>query len=155
MFEDYANRLALYANQLLSNPFQLLVLIYFFYTLWQRFQPIPEEPGGPSKIKDLSEWNVIQKENNDKMIIVDYFATWCGPCRSSAPLYHKLSNEPEYENVIFLKCDVDAAADVAQAHQITSMPTFKIYYPGGRVTSLSGYNESKIRAAIDEGKKGN
>ncbi|KAI0240864.1 Thioredoxin-2 [Lamellibrachia satsuma] len=58
----------------------------------------------------------------DKAIIIDFFATWCGPCQVIAPAFESLSLK--YTNIITLKVDVDEADDVATEYQITTLPTF-------------------------------
>lgn len=112
-------------------------------------QPFPDENEGPKCVKDISEWNALLKNAGDKVVVCDFYATWCPPCKSAAPLYNKLSEEPQYvEGVIFRKCNVDVARSVAQACQVSSMPTFKVFKNGVEVNTVSGYNESQLRSFI-------
>jgi thioredoxin 1 len=75
-------------------------------------------------------------------IIVDFSATWCGPCRMIGPEFVKLSNE--YENVVFLKVDVDQVESVAASCGISAMPTFQVFKDGNKVDELVGASKEKL-----------
>ena len=55
-------------------------------------------------------------------VVIDFFATWCGPCKRIAPMYEQLAQQ--FPSITFLKCDVDEAEDVASHYSIESLPTF-------------------------------
>ena len=79
-------------------------------------------------------------------VVVDFTATWCGPCQRIAPIFTKLAEEmPE---VCFVKVDVDENEEVAQECGVESMPTFQFYKSGLKVHEFSGASEDKIRGAI-------
>uniref|UniRef100_A0A3Q3E5M3 Thioredoxin-like n=1 Tax=Labrus bergylta TaxID=56723 RepID=A0A3Q3E5M3_9LABR len=59
----------------------------------------------------------ILKEAGDKLVVVDFTATWCGPCKRIGPKFVEESKKPENQNVIFLKVDVDEA-------QVKALPSF-------------------------------
>ncbi|KAL2822703.1 thioredoxin-like protein [Aspergillus cavernicola] len=61
-------------------------------------------------------------------VVVDFFATWCGPCKAIAPVVGKLSET--YTDVRFIQVDVDKAKSIAQEHQVRAMPTFVLYKDG-------------------------
>ena len=73
-------------------------------------------------------------EAGGKLVVVDFFATWCGPCKAIAPFIADL--EPQMENVVFLKVDVDEAEDAAVEYDISAMPTFKFIKNGVAVRRL-------------------
>ncbi|KAI9354365.1 cytosolic thioredoxin Trx1 [Zopfochytrium polystomum] len=62
------------------------------------------------------------------LVVVDFSATWCGPCKMVAPLYEELSKK--YPDATFLKVDVDDYPDITEAAGVTAMPTF-VFYKGG------------------------
>lgn len=92
-------------------------------------------------ITTLAEYVAITKKANAK-VVVDFFATWCGPCVKIAPVYSDIATaNPEVE---FYKVDVDASPEIAEAEKISSMPTFKFYNNGVVIATISGANEQKI-----------
>ncbi|XP_054005072.1 thioredoxin-2 [Hylaeus anthracinus] len=82
----------------------------------------------------------------DKLIVIDFYATWCGPCKMIAPKIEELSKE--MPDVVFLKVDVDECEDVAEKYKITSMPTFILLKNGKQVESFSGANYEKLKSTI-------
>jgi thioredoxin 1 len=67
-------------------------------------------------ISDLAE--IPQKG----AVVIDFFATWCGPCKKIAPVFEKLAEV--YPSISFLKVDVDESGDLAEMYEIQAMPTF-------------------------------
>eukprot|EP00993_Chasmostoma_nieuportense_P006444 NODE_7072_length_469_cov_67.169591_g6906_i0.p2 GENE.NODE_7072_length_469_cov_67.169591_g6906_i0~~NODE_7072_length_469_cov_67.169591_g6906_i0.p2 ORF type:complete len:104 (+),score=34.06 NODE_7072_length_469_cov_67.169591_g6906_i0:63-374(+) len=78
--------------------------------------------------------------------VVDFFATWCGPCKAIAPKLEEMSNE--MTNVKFLKVDVDEMEELAQKVGISCMPTFKIYKNNAVVDTLEGANVEALKTKI-------
>jgi len=102
------------------------------------------------EIKNLEEWNELLKSEH-KLIVADFHAQWCGPCKMIAPKVLKMAEE--MTNVLFCKVDVDEAEDVSEQEHISSMPTFLIFYGGKRVGEVIGASEAKLRAEIDKCKE--
>lgn len=80
------------------------------------------------------------------LTVVDFFATWCGPCKAIAPKIVEYSQE--YEQVHFYKVDVDELPDVAQEMGVSAMPTFMLFKAGNKVAEIVGANSKAIEAAI-------
>lgn len=70
------------------------------------------------------------------VVFVDFFATWCGPCKMTAPIIDQLSEE--FNNVTFYKVDVDENSDLASQYSIFSIPTFVIFKDGQMAAQFSG-----------------
>ncbi|XP_011425198.2 thioredoxin-like protein 1 [Crassostrea angulata] len=91
-----------------------------------------------------------------KLVVVDYYATWCGPCRRIAPVYGELSLK--YPNVVFLKVDVDQCQETAQSQGVTAMPTFIFYKNKVKVDEMKGADaaalEEKIKRLMGDGEEG-
>ncbi|MBO1764817.1 thioredoxin [Escherichia coli] len=85
---------------------------------------------------------------NDKetLMVLDCFATWCGPCKVIAPQVVKLSEK--YPNARFFKLDVDEVPDVAQELGIRAMPTFLLFKGGDKISEVVGANPKALEAAI-------
>jgi len=82
----------------------------------------------------------------NSVVVVDFYATWCGPCKRIAPAVEQMSEK--YQNVIFIKVDVDELEDVAKAEAITAMPTFRVYKGGKSIDELVGASTDKLEAMI-------
>ncbi len=85
------------------------------------------------------------------VVVVDFFATWCGPCKMLAPVIDELSGE--LDNVNFVKVDIDQSMDLAQKFRIVSVPTLKVFKNGEEVDTLMGFMpkevlKSKVEAHI-------
>lgn len=135
---------------LIAHPVYVIIALFFGNVVYQRMKPFPEdEEGGPEKIKDIDMWNSLLKTDN--ILVVDFYATWCPPCRSAAPVYCKMSKEEAYQGKIqFLKCDVDKASDVSSACGIRAMPTFKVFQHGKEIAVIQGWSESKLRSTLSD-----
>jgi thioredoxin len=68
----------------------------------------------------------------NQYVVIDFSATWCGPCKRISPIYDKLSTE--HTRWIFTKVDVDLVPDAAEHYQVSGMPTF-IFVKDGQVVS--------------------
>ena len=74
--------------------------------------------------------------NSDKPVLVDFFATWCGPCRALAPILEDFAASQDAVKVV--KVDVDQAPDVAQAFGVMSIPTLYMIKDGKPVAKSVG-----------------
>ncbi|XP_078488240.1 thioredoxin-2 [Ciona intestinalis] len=94
-------------------------------------------------IGDLDEFNRALADAGNKLVLVDFHAVWCGPCKMIAPAVKELANA-HADKLVVLKVDVDEAADVAEKAEISAMPTF-IFYKGGKpVATFKGANKEKL-----------
>ena len=87
-------------------------------------------------------------EENQGVVVVDFFATWCGPCKMLAPVFEELSGE--MNDVNFFKVDVDQALDIARKYAITTVPTMLIFKDGEVVDKMIGFlPKEHIKAKIE------
>ena len=78
----------------------------------------------PTNINTEKEWTDILA-NSDKLIIVDFHAAWCGPCKAMSPVLDDV--EKDFPTVEFLKVDVDKVPSVAQKYFIKSIPVLLLF----------------------------
>ncbi|XP_050450049.1 thioredoxin-2-like isoform X1 [Cataglyphis hispanica] len=90
------------------------------------------------------------KEAGTSLVVIDFFAVWCGPCKMIGPLIEELSKE--MQDVIFLKVDVDECEDIAAEYEITSMPTFIFIKEGKVLETFSGANYDKLKNTVEKHK---
>jgi thioredoxin 1 len=99
-----------------------------------------------TNITSISQLNEILAKSNDKLTVIDFHATWCGPCHAIAPVFKSLSKQ--YKNANFLKCDTGAASDVAQLYRITAMPTFIFLKGKTKVDQVRGASKSELQNTV-------
>lgn len=88
--------------------------------------------------------------NSDKVVLVDFWATWCGPCRMMSPVVDELA-KVNAGKVTVAKADVDECEEIAIKLGIVSVPTLKLFVDGKEVESFSGVRpQSKIQEIIDK-----
>lgn len=89
-------------------------------------------------IKHIHDKNEFLKEisDNDK-VLVDFFATWCGPCQMLTPVVEKVSKD--HPELLVIKVDVDQAPELAAMYTIFSVPTLQYFENGKLVRQEAGY----------------
>ena len=83
-----------------------------------------------------------------KAVVVDFTATWCGPCQRIAPLFAQLASE--FPQADFIKVDVDENQETAAACQVSAMPTFKVFRDKKEVGMIRGADPNGLRALIQQ-----
>lgn len=86
--------------------------------------------------------------SSDKLIVLDCFATWCGPCKVIAPEVVKFSEEFQ-DKAEFYKVDVDQVPDLAQELNVRAMPTFMLFKNGEKVGEVVGADKRALRNKIE------
>ncbi|MPM37574.1 Thioredoxin [bioreactor metagenome] len=87
---------------------------------------------------------------NEGLVVVDFFATWCGPCKMLAPVFEELSSEMD-GNATFLKVDVDQCGDIAREYSISTIPTMIIFKNGEKQETMVGFlPKESIKSNIEK-----
>jgi thioredoxin 1 len=85
-------------------------------------------------------------QRTQKLVVIDFHAVWCGPCRGMAGHVAELANN--YSGVSFYKLDVDNFPSIAAKHDIRSMPTFVLCWNGEAVQTVVGADRKGLEAAL-------
>lgn len=98
----------------------------------------------------VTDQNFDQTINTNKTVLIDFWATWCGPCRALAPTIVELATE--YSGKVLIgKLDVDANPETAEKFQVFSIPTMVLFKDGKEVDRLVGLcPKSKIADALSK-----
>lgn len=86
---------------------------------------------------------------SDKTVIIDFWASWCNPCRMLAPIFEAAANEAE--NVKFCKVNVDEQPELAQRFEIMSIPTMIVFKNGAIAKkSVGGMSKDQILKLVED-----
>ncbi|KAH8404534.1 hypothetical protein KR222_011669, partial [Zaprionus bogoriensis] len=107
------------------------------------------------KLKGKKVITVESKEDFDKMVaeagnkhvLVEFFATWCGPCALIGPHLEQMANEYE-DCLLILKVDVDDQTELAEQYDISSMPSFLIIKNKVTLEQFVGSNTEKVQTTL-------
>ncbi len=77
-------------------------------------------------------------DNIEGIAVVDFFATWCGPCKMLAPVFQEVGNELEGK-AKFYKVDIDQSLDIARKFNVSTVPTVIIFKNGEAIERLVGF----------------
>lgn len=87
-------------------------------------------------VKTLTEANFDETINRPGIVLVDFWAEWCGPCKQFAPIFEDSSTE--HLDILYGKVDTESETNLAQAAEITAIPTLMIFRDGVLVFSQPG-----------------
>lgn len=96
----------------------------------------------------LKEENKFDELIKKPLVIVDFYATWCGPCQLLSPILEEV--EKEIDNLEIIKIDVDEFPNIARRYGIMSIPTVIVYKNGKQTKTSLGYiSKDEIKKLID------
>lgn len=99
------------------------------------------------KIVNTQEFNELM---NEEAVLVDFFATWCGPCKMLSPVLEGVAQKME-DKVKIVKVDVDQSPDLAAKFGVMSVPTMIMFKNGRQVDAFAGYMpEANLIANIEK-----
>ena len=100
-------------------------------------------------MQNITEKDYKSAITQEKYVLVDFWAAWCGPCKMLAPVFEKVAVEFS-QKVFFAKVDVDAEQQLAEMNQIYSIPTLVLFKDGIEIARKSGYmSEAELKNFIN------
>jgi thioredoxin 1 len=85
---------------------------------------------------ELTSENFNQEMQNNDLVLVDFWAEWCGPCKSMHPIFTRMAKK--YKSVRFARVNVDNAQDIAMKYGVQSIPTFIMFKNGEIANTMVG-----------------
>jgi thioredoxin 1 len=104
------------------------------------------------KYMEINNTNFKQEvEDYNGVVLVDFFAEWCGPCKMMLPVIAKVEEKyKDKEGVKVLKVDIDQAKEVAEKYNIMGVPTFMVFKGGNNVEEVSGVQSEEALIQLVE-----
>ncbi|EML9212432.1 thioredoxin [Clostridioides difficile] len=100
-----------------------------------------------AKVINTSEFR-SSVEGSKGVVVVDFFATWCGPCNMLGPVFAELGEEMK-DKARFVKVDIDESLEIAQQFNVSTVPTMIIFKDGKPVETLIGFMpKNKIETQV-------
>ena len=98
------------------------------------------------EIESTEEFEEILNGSIGKLVVIDFHASWCGPCKQIGPQFAKM--EKDFPDAVFAKVDVDEQEEIAEQYEVEAMPTFKLFRDGVVVGEMTGASGDKLRETI-------
>ncbi|MFC4652168.1 thioredoxin [Lactococcus nasutitermitis] len=93
----------------------------------------------------------FEEETKDGVVLIDFWATWCGPCRMQAPILEQLADEYDESELKIVKMDVDENPATPQNFGIMSIPTLMFKKDGEVVKQIVGvHTKAQLKAILEE-----
>lgn len=83
-----------------------------------------------------------------KLIVIDFYAVWCGPCKRIGPVFEEMASK--YEQAVFVKADVEKCQETATLQGITCLPTFVFFKNGRKLDEIQGADANKLEEKIKQ-----
>ena len=97
------------------------------------------------EINDLKKFQELLN-SEVRPVMVDFYAPWCGPCKTISPFLEELSET--HPDVFFVKVNIDEAEDIANEYSVAAMPTFMLFKKGNVVMINTGANKPMITMMV-------
>ena len=119
-----------------------------FFTLMINFLYNKKEFFIMKTVTSLLEFNNLLKESGQKPVVVDFHASWCGPCKMIAPMFESLDRN--YNSaIVFVKVDVDEANDIAEKYNVSALPTFMVFWDMKPTKTVTGANTKVLERLVE------
>ncbi|KAI0147668.1 DUF1000-domain-containing protein [Xylariaceae sp. FL1272] len=105
----------------------------------------------PIEIESVAQFSALLRDN--KLVVADFYANWCGPCKQIAPVYEQLSqsiSKPKLITFVKVNTEADGAKDLAQEYAVSALPTFILFRDGELVEKVRGANVPGLTSLIQK-----
>ena len=100
-------------------------------------------------VEEITTATIDDVVKGDTPVLVDFWATWCGPCRALSPIIDELSDE--IDGIEFYKCNVDENQELAMRFGIMSIPTIMVFKAGEPIfNSVGAAPKGKLKAELEK-----
>lgn len=104
--------------------------------------------GGIIAVENDTMFAQEMEKAGSKIVVVDFFATWCGPCQRIAPNFAQMSHK--FKQAVFLKVDVDKCEGTTATKSVSAMPTFHVYKAGTKIDELRGADPLALEKMVEK-----
>jgi len=92
--------------------------------------------------------------SSSSIVVTDFYADWCGPCKAIAPVFEQLSKKhSKPKSVTFAKVNVDSQQEIARQYGVSAMPTFLIFRNGSVIQTIRGADQRQLSQAVENAVK--
>ncbi|CAH0028661.1 unnamed protein product [Clonostachys rhizophaga] len=104
---------------------------------------------GPISISSPEQFNSLLKSS--KIVVADFYADWCGPCKQIAPLYEQLAKSLSRPNAVtFVKINSDEQTEISKEYGVSALPTFLVFKNGKLEDTVKGANPQQLSAIVSK-----
>lgn len=82
------------------------------------------------------------------MVIIDFWAPWCAPCRTISPVFEKLASQSEFASITFAKVNIDENEQIGSEVGIRSLPTFATFQNGNKLGEVVGASPQALEQLV-------
>lgn len=100
-----------------------------------------------TEVSSEAEFDTLLSKH--KLVIVDFYTDWCGPCKAMAPIYKELSEKEEYQDILFLKVNTEENQALGMRYQIRSIPTVMTFLEKDVLGQFAGFNERRLLSELN------
>lgn len=102
-------------------------------------------------IKHINSIEEFEKEIQNGKVLIDFYASWCGPCRMLSPVIEELEEEGKLNNINVIKVDVDQLPELASKYNVFSIPNLFLLDNGKIINNQLGYqNKNQLLAFLNK-----
>ncbi|KAJ5716399.1 hypothetical protein N7493_008310 [Penicillium malachiteum] len=125
-----------------------IAVAWIIYNIYRSRKAAATPMEAHGKVTNIDNEVIFKALISSGPTVIDFYATWCGPCRAVGPQVGKLSEK--YDKVRFIQIDVDKMGGAARQFSVTAMPTFVVMNGGAEVERVVGGDIRKLDAAIQK-----